>query len=66
MRVFSVAAEGVPVVSNHDLYTVSGGRFIADSDRIVVVPVSDGELTLTVNASSDYPLLSGIVVEQMN
>ena len=60
-RVFSVAAEGQPVITNLDVYQAAGGEHKA-YDVAVTVVVSDGELDLDFSSSVDSSEVDAIQV----
>lgn len=61
VRVFSMQAEGVTVVSNLDIFAAVGAN-TAD-DKTFTVTVSDGVLTLTSVANVGDPMVEGIEVQ---
>src|SRR4029453_9939691 len=64
-RVFSVGLEGVPVVSNLDVFAAAGGRRIA-YDRTFIVEVTDGVLDISFIAQrGDKPIINGILVTEL-
>ena len=60
-RKFSVAVEGVQVVSNIDLFA-SYGHDVAHDVESPIVQVSDGNLTIVVSATVDNGTLAAIEV----
>lgn len=60
-RVFSVAAQGVPVVSNLDIYQATGARNTVTARSFNAV-VSDGVLTLDFTGSTGKAIVSNISV----
>ena len=63
-RVFSVAAEGQPVITNLDVYQAAGGEHKA-YDVAVTVVVTDGELDLNFSATVDSSEVDAIQVLRM-
>jgi hypothetical protein len=61
-RVFSVAAEGVPVITNLDVYQAAGDAEHKAYDVAVTVVVSDGELDLAFSSSVDSSEVDAIQV----
>lgn len=59
-RVFSVAAEGAPALTDIDVYAAVG--FARAYDKTVRVTVTDGRLNLTFSAARDLPMVSAIRV----
>jgi hypothetical protein len=60
MRVFSVQAEGVTVLSNLDIFAEVGANTV--DDKTFNVNVTDGALTLTFVAGVQNPMVEGISV----
>ncbi len=60
-RLFSVALEGTPVLSNLDLYSEAGGAFRA-YDRDFVTNVTDSVLDVVFQASVNSPKINAIEV----
>ena len=62
-RVFSVAINASPVLTNFDIYTQAGGAFIA-LDKTFPVTVTGGTINIQFTAgSSDLPLVNSIDIE---
>ncbi len=60
-RVFSASVEGKPALTQFDLFASIGGN-TAYSLTLVDIPVSDGSLTITLDASVDNGTLSGFEI----
>ncbi len=59
-RIFSVTMEGMPIISDIDLFADLG---IATADsRMYDIEVTDGELTITFQSSVDRPKISAIEI----
>jgi fibronectin type 3 domain-containing protein len=61
-RLFSITAEGRAVAADLDLYAAAGGQNSAVTLTIPNLSVTDGSLTLALQALSDYSSLAGIEV----
>ena len=59
-RIFSVAAEGTPVITDLDVFAVAGKD--TAYDRSFPVTVRDGRLDLSFSARVDDPMVSAIQV----
>ena len=59
-RIFSVTMEGLPIVSNIDLFDELGAA-TADT-RMYDIEVTDGELTIMLQSTVDRPKISGIEI----
>ena len=63
MRVFNVAINGSPVLSNFDIFAQAGGANIA-LDKSFTVNASNGSITVQFsNGTADLPLVSAIDIE---
>jgi hypothetical protein len=61
-RVFNVAINGVPVLTNFDIYAQAGGALRA-LDEVFPVTVSGGQITVQfTSGSSDMPMVNAIAV----
>ncbi|MFT5141779.1 MAG: beta-glucanase (GH16 family) [Rhodothermales bacterium] len=64
-RVFTVFAEGEPVVLDLDVRHARDGKHISALDRVATaIEVTDGELNITFEASAGEPILSALVVRR--
>jgi DNA-binding protein len=61
-RVFSIRAEGITILRNLDVYSITGGRMIPYV-RTFNVTVNDGILTLRASATIDRAMISAIEIE---
>ncbi|MBI0446275.1 NPCBM/NEW2 domain-containing protein [Deinococcus sp. DB0503] len=61
-RLFDVSVEGVPKLTNFDIWAQAGGKNTALVVPINNVQVADGRLTIQLKARVDFPDLSGIEV----
>ena len=60
-RVFNVAINGSPVLTNFDIYAQAGG--LVALDKVFPVTVSGGQIAIQfTNGSSDLPLISAIQI----
>jgi uncharacterized protein YkwD len=65
-RVFNVAINGTPVLTNFDVFAQAGGALIA-LDEVFPVTVSGGQITIQFTSGpADYPLINAISVTQGN
>ena len=63
-RVFSVTAEGKPVLSNLDIFAAAGKN--AALDKTFRVAVADGKLSLGFSATQNYAKVDAIQVKPVN
>jgi streptogramin lyase len=61
-RVFNVAINGSPVLSNYDIYAAAGGANKADIQEFVVPADAQGKLTLQFTTVTDNAMVNGIEV----
>ena len=60
-RLFDVALEGVPVLTNFDIILAAGGPFIAH-DEVFTVDLTDGQLNIDFTGVRRFALVSGITI----
>jgi len=64
-RVFNVAINGQPVLTNFDIFAAAGGEFKAVSEAFAATADSNGDITINFNPGAiDNPLVNGIEIEQ--
>lgn len=60
-RVFDIAIEGRPFISQLDLYSLAG-HDVAHSEMASSISIEDGAISITFNASVDNATLSGLAI----
>lgn len=63
-RVFDVRIEGVPRLTNYDVWQVAGGRYIARDETFTDIVVNDGILNINFTTKTGEPMVSAIEVRQ--
>ena len=64
-RVFTVLAQGQPVIQNLDVRLARDGKHLSALDRVATgIEVTDGELKITFEASAGKPVLSALIVRR--
>jgi hypothetical protein len=62
-RVFNVAINGAPVLTNFDIFTASGGALRA-LDKSFPVTVTGGQIVISFTAgTADWPLVNGLEID---
>lgn len=61
-RVFNIQVENEPQINNYDIVSAAGGSATAIIENIQNVVVTDGMLTITLTAVTEFPKISGIGV----
>lgn len=60
-RIFNVAINGTPVLTNFDIFAAAGKAFAA-VDRTFPVTVTGGQIVISFTTGNDWPIVSGIQV----
>ena len=61
-RIFNVALDGSPVLTNFDIFAQAGGEFVA-LDESFPVTVTNGQINVAFTAgSADWPMVNGIQI----
>jgi hypothetical protein len=63
MRLFNVAINGSPVLTNFDIFKDSGGEFIADIKSFAATASASGTVTITFAALVDNALIAGVELD---
>jgi hypothetical protein len=63
MRLFNVAIDGTPVLTNFDLFKDAGGEFIADVKSFAATASATGTITIAFTSIVDNALIAGVELD---
>ena len=59
-RLFNVSSNGVPVLTNYDIFATAGGRDKAVAQSFTATADSNGQISITFAYGNNYALINGI------